>query len=40
MISNWSRVVAAVPDIFGLLFEAVEEDHEWNPAEKIERVRT
>jgi glucosyl-3-phosphoglycerate synthase len=40
MISNWSRVVAAVPDIFGRLFEAVEEDHEWNPAEKIERVRT
>jgi glucosyl-3-phosphoglycerate synthase len=40
MISNWSRVVAAVPDIFGRLFEAVEEDHEWNPTEKIERVRT
>ncbi len=40
MISNWSRVAAAVPDIFGRLFEAVEEDHEWNPAEKIERVRT
>jgi glucosyl-3-phosphoglycerate synthase len=31
MISNWSRVAAAVPDIFGLLFEAVEQDHEWNP---------
>ena len=40
LISNWSRVTAAVPDIFGRLFEAVEEDHEWNPAEKIERVRT
>lgn len=40
MISNWSRVAAAVPDIFSRLFEAVEEDHEWNPAEKIERVRT
>lgn len=31
MISNWSRVAAAVPDIFGQLFEAVEEDHSWNP---------
>lgn len=32
MISNWSRVRAAVPEIFGLLIEAVEHDHEWNPA--------
>jgi glucosyl-3-phosphoglycerate synthase len=32
MISNWSRVVAAVPDIFGRLIEAVEDDHEWDPA--------
>lgn len=31
MISNWSRVAAAVPDIFGRLIEAVEEDHSWNP---------
>ncbi|HXF91366.1 MAG TPA: glycosyl transferase [Nitrospiraceae bacterium] len=31
MISNWSRVTAAVPDIFGRLIEAVEEDHEWEP---------
>jgi glucosyl-3-phosphoglycerate synthase len=31
MISNWSRVTAAVPNIFGLLFDAVEQDHEWNP---------
>ncbi len=33
MISNWSRVRAAVPEIFGLLIEAVEHDHEWNPAQ-------
>lgn len=32
MISNWSRVAAAVPDIFGLLIDAVESDHEWEPA--------
>lgn len=31
MISNWSRVTAAVPDIFGRLIEAVEEDHDWEP---------
>lgn len=31
MISNWSRVVAAVPDIFDRLITAVEADHEWNP---------
>jgi glucosyl-3-phosphoglycerate synthase len=31
MISNWSRVAAAVPDIFDRLTTAVEEDHEWNP---------
>ena len=39
MISNWSRVAAAVPDIFGLLIEAVEEDHEWNPAAEAEQAR-
>ncbi|OGW89965.1 MAG: glycosyl transferase, partial [Nitrospirae bacterium RIFCSPLOWO2_12_FULL_63_8] len=31
MISNWSRVTAAVPDIFDRLNEAVEEDHMWDP---------
>ncbi|MER3422265.1 MAG: glycosyl transferase [Nitrospiraceae bacterium] len=31
MISNWSRVAAAVPDIFDRLTAAVEADHEWNP---------
>jgi glucosyl-3-phosphoglycerate synthase len=31
MISNWSRVTAAVPDIFDRLLAAVEADHEWNP---------
>lgn len=37
MISNWSRVAAAVPDIFGRLIEAVEEDHAWDPAAKGEK---
>ncbi len=32
MISNWSRVAAAVPDVFDRLIEAVEQDHQWNPA--------
>ena len=37
MISNWSRVAAAVPDIFGRLIEAVEDDHEWDPtAESVQ----
>jgi glucosyl-3-phosphoglycerate synthase len=31
MISNWSRVTAAVPDIFERLIAAVEADHEWSP---------
>ncbi|MCP9469614.1 MAG: glycosyl transferase [Nitrospira sp.] len=31
MISNWSRVAAAVPDIFDRLMNAVEEDHQWDP---------
>ena len=31
MISNWSRVAAAVPDIFDRLIEAVEQDHAWQP---------
>jgi glucosyl-3-phosphoglycerate synthase len=31
MISNWSRVAAAVPDIFDRLTDAVEQDHAWNP---------
>ena len=35
MISNWSRVVAAVPDVFGLLIDAVESDHEWEPAAEL-----
>ncbi len=32
MISNWSRVTAAVPDIFDRLISAVESDHEWTPS--------
>ena len=31
MISNWSRVAHAVPDIFERMVEAVEADHAWNP---------
>ena len=38
MISNWSQVAAAVPDIFSRLFEAVEEDHEWNPTAASEQA--
>lgn len=32
MISNWSRVTHAVPDIFDRLVDAVEQDHAWDPA--------
>jgi glucosyl-3-phosphoglycerate synthase len=28
LIPNWNRVVAAIPDFFGLLLDAVEKDHE------------
>lgn len=31
MISNWSRVTHAVPDIFDRLIDAVEQDHAWDP---------
>ena len=31
MISNWSRVTHAVPDIFERLINAVETDHAWDP---------
>ncbi|MEX5215003.1 MAG: glycosyl transferase [Nitrospiraceae bacterium] len=31
MISNWSRVAAAVPDVFSRLIEVVENDHQWDP---------
>ncbi len=31
MISNWSRVTHAVPDMFQRLMDAVEQDHAWNP---------
>ena len=33
MISNWSRVAAAVPDAFDRLVQAVEEDHRWDPTQ-------
>jgi glucosyl-3-phosphoglycerate synthase len=39
MISNWSRVAAAVPDIFGRLIEAVEDDHEWDPTVESKQAR-
>lgn len=31
MISSWNQVVAAVPDVFDRLLEAVEVDHRWDP---------
>src|SRR5438309_1638203 len=31
MISNWSRVTHAVPDIFDRLIDAIEADHVWDP---------
>jgi glucosyl-3-phosphoglycerate synthase len=40
MISNWSRVAAAVPDIFDRLRGAVEEDHAWNPADALDSTRS
>lgn len=39
MISNWSRVAAAVPDIFDRLMDAVEQDHAWNPVAEGEQAR-
>jgi len=36
MISSWSRVAAAVPDIFDRLIDAVEQDHAWQPAVEAE----
>lgn len=38
MISNWSRVTAAVPDIFDRLVDAVEQDHVWNPVAEADLV--
>jgi glucosyl-3-phosphoglycerate synthase len=35
MISNWSRVAAAVPDVFDRLIQAVEQDHRWDPATEV-----
>ncbi len=34
MISNWSRVAHAVPDIFERMTEAVEADYVWDPTSK------
>ncbi|TLY40964.1 MAG: glycosyl transferase [Nitrospirae bacterium] len=39
MISNWSRVAAAVPDIFDRLMDAVEQDHAWKPVAEAEQAR-
>lgn len=38
MISNWSRVTHAVPDMFHRLIEAVELDHAWNPAAETQQL--
>lgn len=40
MISNWSRVSAAVPDIYDQLLQAVEEDLQWDPTAVAESART
>lgn len=40
MISNWSRVAHAVPDIFDRLMSAVEEDHAWDPAAETKQAPT
>lgn len=40
MISNWSRVAAAVPDIFDRLVDAVEQDHVWNPTREKTLARS
>ncbi len=40
MISNWSRVAAAVPDIFDRLLDAVEQDHTWNPTREKTLARS
>lgn len=37
MISNWSRVAHASPDIFRRLVIAVEEDQAWEPASGLGR---
>lgn len=37
MISNWSRVTAAVPDIFDRLINAVEADQAWDPKRRSSR---
>lgn len=38
MISNWSRVAAAVPDVFSRLIEVVETDHQWDPTATMTTV--
>jgi glucosyl-3-phosphoglycerate synthase len=38
MISNWSRVAAAVPDVFSRLIEVVENDHQWDPTATMTAV--
>jgi glucosyl-3-phosphoglycerate synthase len=37
-LSNWSRVAAAVPDVFDRLIEAVEQDHTWDPKGETEQA--
>lgn len=40
MISNWSRVTHAVPDIFDRLVDAVEQDHAWDPTAETRKPVT
>ena len=39
ILPNWSRVAAAVPDIFDRLIDAVEQDHAWDPKSEDAQVR-
>jgi glucosyl-3-phosphoglycerate synthase len=39
MLSNWSRVAAAVPDIFDRLIDAIEQDYAWDPKAEDSQVR-
>jgi glucosyl-3-phosphoglycerate synthase len=39
ILPNWSRVAAAVPDIFDRLIDGVEQDHAWDPKSEDAQVR-
>jgi glucosyl-3-phosphoglycerate synthase len=39
ILSNWSQVTGAVPDVFDRLIDAVEQDHAWDPKSEDAQVR-